>query len=61
MTLTQTITRLRRHKSAKVARASGVHVNVVRRIRNGLTKDPRISTLEKLNAGIDAIEGIEHD
>ena len=61
MTLNHLTKRLKRHHSSKVARASGVHVNTVRAIRNGVNTNPLTQTVEKLNAALDAMEGRNDD
>lgn len=39
-----------------VASATGLHVNTIREIRDGITTDPKASTLEKL---IRYLKGVE--
>lgn len=53
--------RMQRHKSTVVARASGVHVNTVRAIRNGVGTNHELHTLAKLHDALDAMEGKEND
>ncbi|QDP59281.1 MAG: hypothetical protein Tp136SUR676911_20 [Prokaryotic dsDNA virus sp.] len=53
--------RMKRHKTMDIARASGVHRNTVRSIKNGVNKNPSVDTLNAIHKALDSMEGVEHD
>ena len=60
-TLNSLSERLKDYDLSSIAKASGVHVNTVRAIKNKSNKNPTIVTLDKLWSTLDAIEGVEND
>ena len=50
--------RLQQHETRKIHRASGVSEIIIRRIRNGLEQNVRLSTVDRLNDALDAVEGV---
>lgn len=53
--------RMVKHKSTAIAKASGVHINTVRAIRNGVNLNPTLSVIERIATALDSMEGVEHD
>ena len=54
-------TRMTQHHSTDIAKASGLHPNTVRAIRNGINLNPTIGVVQKIHDALDAMEGIEHE
>lgn len=52
--------RMQAHRSTDIAKASGVHVNTVRAIRNGVNLNPTIGAVQKIHAALDSMEGVEN-
>jgi transcriptional regulator with XRE-family HTH domain len=53
--------RMRNHHTNDIAKASGVHPNTVRAIRNGVNTNPTIGVVQKIHDALDAMEGNEHE
>ena len=53
--------RMQKHSSYKISKVSGLAPNTVRSIRNGLNPNPTITTLDKVSAALDSMEGVEHE
>lgn len=59
--LERTKQRMARHATLELSKASGVDRDTIRRIKNGLTKSPGFLTIAKIQQGLDAMEGVEHE
>ena len=53
--------RMKRHRTSEISKVSGVHVNTVRAIRNGVNLNPTIGTVQQIHDALDAMEGVEHE
>ena len=53
--------RMQKHRTADIARVSGLHRNTVRQIRNGINRNPSIETLNAIHRALDSMEGVEND
>ena len=60
-TISDLQTRMKRHRTSEISKASGVHVNTVRAIRNGVNLHPTIGTVQQIHDALDAMEGVEHE
>lgn len=53
--------RMQRYKSTEVSAASGVHINSVRALRNGVATNPTICTLIAVSKALDSLEESKND
>ena len=53
--------RMKKHKTLRIAKESGVDIKTVRAIRNGLHLTPTLGTLNRIGQALDFMEGVESE